>query len=281
MGKSTKWSPDVALERLRQVCFGFPAVSEKPSHGAPTFFVRGKTFAVFALDHHGDGRVGAWIKTDHERQRALVAELPARYFVPPYVGVKGWVGVLLDPTVDWDEVTILIEEAWSSVAPRSAMSEPVLPPPPSKPLGATDPAVVEVALARLEAISVALPGTEVEREGRHATFRVKKKPFVYFLDNHHGDGIVGASVRCPVDEAAALVRRHPDAYFIPAYMGPKGWLGLRLDRPRVDWRDVESRVVARHAAAAPAKVAAPRAARVTAGGTPAGRARTPRPRPPR
>ncbi|MCC6621149.1 MAG: MmcQ/YjbR family DNA-binding protein [Deltaproteobacteria bacterium] len=128
---------------------------------------------------------------------------------------------------------------------------------------------------------LALDGAEQEPEGRHATFRVRGRPFAYFLDNHHGDGVIGVSVRCPVEEGTALAARLPDRYFNPAYMGPRGWLGVRLEAGRVDWADVEARVVRSHGAAVPAKKAAAPTARVKGGGTSAGSRspRTPRPRP--
>jgi hypothetical protein len=231
-------------------------VEEKLSHGSPSFFVRGKMFASFADDHHGDERLAAWCKATPERQRELVADNPARYFVPPYVGVKGWVGVHIDPAaVDWEELALILEEGWTAVAPKSARSAPVLPPPAAKPLARTDPEVSARAFARIEALVATLEGAECERSGHHATWRVKKKPFAYFLDNHHGDGVIAVSVRAPDGENDALVARSPAVYFIPPYIGVRGWVGIRLNRPnsgpKVDWGDVETRLHASHARVAP------------------------------
>ena len=256
---SARSPADTALERLRAVCFGLPAVEERLSHGTPSFFVRGKMFASFADDHHGAGFTAAWCKADVERQQALVAEAPERYFVPPYVGKSGWVGVHLDAATDWEALTFIIEEAWSAVAPKSARFEPVMPPPPAAPLAKTDPAVAKAALERLLALTAELPGCEVEREKWHATFRVKKKPFLYFLDNHHGDGKVAACVKVAAGQNSRLVEGRPDVYFMPAYIGPRGWVGILLDRKRVDWKDVAARVQASHAATAPKPRSAGRA----------------------
>lgn len=254
MPKSPIMSADAALERLRALCFALPAVEEKLSHGAPSYFVRGKQFASFADDHHGDGRTAAWCKADPERQRALVADAPERYFVPPYVGVRGWVGVTLGDGTDWEELALILEQGWSSVAPRSARKAPVLPPPRRPKLNRTDPELARAAFARIEAICAALPGSECERDKWNATFRVAGKPYLYFQDNHHGDGVIGAWVRGDIGESAALVQAHPERYFIPAYLGPRGWLGLRLDvkgMKKSEWDDITTRIGASHAAVAP------------------------------
>lgn len=245
---------DRSLQRLREICFALPGVEEKRSHGAPSFFVRRKMFASFADDHHGDERIAAWCKATFERQAELVDQDPARYFVPPYVGVKGWVGVDIHPDrADWAELAIIIEEGWDAVAPKSARRDPILPPPPAEPLARTDPELAAQAFARLEAIAAALPGAECQRSGHHATFRVRKKPFAYFLDNHHGDGAVAVSVRAPDGENEALVAAAPDAFFIPPYTGKRGWVAMRLDRPEVDWDEVADRVARSHARVAPSR----------------------------
>src|ERR1700722_11747400 len=98
---------DAAYARVRAICLGFPAAEEKLSHGAPSFHVRGKMFLTFVDDHHGDGRLAVWCKATPEEQRRLVAGNPARFFVPPYVGVKGWVGVNVDAAnADWIDLAI-------------------------------------------------------------------------------------------------------------------------------------------------------------------------------
>lgn len=249
---------DLALERLRTACFALPAVEEKTSHGSPSFFVRGKMFASFADDHHGSGHTAAWCKTSPEHQAELVAEAPSRYFVPPYVGVKGWTGVHLDAKTDWDALAVILESGWDSVAPKSARDAPVLPPPRMPALAKTDPGVSKAALERLLAICAELEGSEVERDKWYATFRVKKKPYLYFNDNHHGDGIIGVSVKVDPGENAALIAANPKAYYMPAYIGPKGWLGIRLDQKKVDWKDVTTKLLASYAAVAPKPKAARR-----------------------
>jgi hypothetical protein len=255
MGKTPASPADRAYERVREICLGFPAADEKLSHGAPAFHVRGKMFLTFVDDHHGDGRLAVWCKSSPEEQRRLVAEQPRRYFVPPYVGVKGWVGVCVDAEgADWIALTMLVEEAWRSVAPtrvlRGEGAEPAKRPPPS-PRVTTDAKVARAARERLTAICLALPETVSERESRHATYRVRKKVFAYFLDNHHGDGAIAACVKGDKRENAALVRADPRRFFSPAYIGARGWLGVRLDRERVDWRDIAARVQSSYRGVAP------------------------------
>jgi hypothetical protein len=109
---------DVVLVRIREICLALPATSERLSHGAPTFFVRGKrAFAMVLSNHHGDGRFAIWCAAPDGMQRLLVESEPERFFVPPYVGHRGWLGVRLDRRLDWDELAGIVEDAYGEVAP--------------------------------------------------------------------------------------------------------------------------------------------------------------------
>ena len=106
------------LERLRELCLGLPETSERLSHGAPTFFVRGKhVFLMVLTDHHGDERFAIWCPAPEGMQGMLVEAEPERFFVPPYVGHRGWLGVRLDRGLDWNELAGIIEDAYAEVAP--------------------------------------------------------------------------------------------------------------------------------------------------------------------
>ncbi len=106
-----------ALERVRRIVLAFPEATERPSHGMPTFFVNDKkTFAMFADRHHGDARTALWFAASPGAQEALVAT--NRYFRPPYVGYRGWVGVALNARTDWNELGHLLRDAYVHVAPR-------------------------------------------------------------------------------------------------------------------------------------------------------------------
>lgn len=111
------------LERLRKIIAALPETSERISHGAPTFWGGKRTFASFALNHHGDGRVAVWCKLPPGAQEALVEADPEVFFVPPYVGPSGWVGIRLDGPVDWGVVAGLLEEGYRTVASKRALAE--------------------------------------------------------------------------------------------------------------------------------------------------------------
>ncbi len=258
MAKKPPSPSDAALERVRQVCFGFPGAEEKLSHGAPSFHVRGKMYVNFVDDHHGDGRLAIWCKASPEEQRRLVAMDPERFFVPPYVGVKGWVGAVLNhPKTDWIELAILVEAGWAAIVPKSAAKLPVRPPPKTPPRPQTDPDVARAALEKVVKICAALPESECERESRHATFRVRKKVYAYFLDNHHGDAIIGVCFKTAKKGGnVALVRKDAARFFLPAYIGARGYVGMRVDGARVDWNEVASRVAESWKTVAPKKLAA-------------------------
>lgn len=112
------------LERLRQICLALPEVTERLSHGEPTWFIRGKkTFVMFA-DHHHDDRLAFWCAAPEGVQEMLVGNEPDRFFRPPYVGGRGWIGVYLDvPTVDWELIEDLVEDAYRVVAPRKLVAQ--------------------------------------------------------------------------------------------------------------------------------------------------------------
>ena len=104
------------LSRLRALCLALPEATEKISHGEPTWFVR-KVFVMFAGRHHDD-RVAFWCAAPPGVQEALVGSDPQRFFRPPYVGGRGWLGVYLDvPGVDWVEVAEIVADAYRTVAP--------------------------------------------------------------------------------------------------------------------------------------------------------------------
>jgi hypothetical protein len=93
-------------------------------------------------------------------------------------------------------------------------------------------------LVRLTKICLALPEATRELKGDHAGFKVGKKTFVYFLNNHHGDGIVAVSFKMARGDNAKLAALEPGRFYLPAYIGPQGWLALRLDVGKVDWEEV-------------------------------------------
>src|SRR5262245_30637362 len=83
------------LQRIRRICAALPDTSERPSHGEPTFFVHNKVFVMFANNHHNDGHLAVWVPAPHGIQEVLIEDSPKKFFKPPYVGVRGWIGIEL------------------------------------------------------------------------------------------------------------------------------------------------------------------------------------------
>ena len=117
--------PRAATEVIRQICTALPEVEERPSHGAPTFFVRGKKsfLTVWSDGHHGDRFAHFWCAAPPGAQEELVGSDPERYFRPPYVGHRGWVGVRIDREPDWNEVAEVVRDAYRQVAPKRLVAQ--------------------------------------------------------------------------------------------------------------------------------------------------------------
>ncbi|WP_308259166.1 MmcQ/YjbR family DNA-binding protein [Pseudonocardia sp. H11422] len=109
------------LPRLRALCLALPEVEERISHGEPTWFAR-RTFVAYA-DHHHDDRVAFWCAVPPGAQTELVTAHPDRFFRPPYVGGRGWLGVWLDVPVDWDEIDELVTDAYREIAPKKLIAQ--------------------------------------------------------------------------------------------------------------------------------------------------------------
>jgi hypothetical protein len=105
------------LERVRFMCQALPEASERLSHGEPTFFVGGKVFVMFADNHHSDERVAVRLPVPPGAQEPLLEARPGTLCRPPYVGGRGWVGIVLD-AVDDAELRLSIETAWERIAPK-------------------------------------------------------------------------------------------------------------------------------------------------------------------
>lgn len=118
--------PPKPLTRLRRLCLALPQAHEVEAWGTPTFRVRNKLFAMYASadDHHGAGRPAVWCKAGPGNQEFMVQTAPKRFFVPPYVGPSGWIGVYLDKVADWTELAELLEDSYRLTAPKRLLSAP-------------------------------------------------------------------------------------------------------------------------------------------------------------
>ena len=112
--------PARPLTRLRKICLSLPEAHEVEAWGEPTFRVRNKLFAMFASagTHHGHGRPAVWCKAGPGNQEIMVRGAPERFFVPPYVGPSGWIGIWLDGSVEWGELSGLLRDSYDLVAPK-------------------------------------------------------------------------------------------------------------------------------------------------------------------
>ena len=110
-------------------------------------------------------------------------------------------------------------------------------------------------LARLSRICQALPESIRELKGSHAAFLVRRRVFAYFLNDHHEDGIVAVACKVLPGDNTALVAAQPTRFYLPAYIGPRGWVGLRLDTKTVDWDEVAELVTGSYQMTAPRTLA--------------------------
>lgn len=110
------------MRRVRRICGSLPDTVERVSHGEPTFFSSKKVCVMFANNHHHDGRIAVWVAALPGEQAELVHLSPEKYFVPPYVGKSGWIGIELDAVSD-EELAIHIRNAWALVVPKKSKKQ--------------------------------------------------------------------------------------------------------------------------------------------------------------
>jgi predicted DNA-binding protein (MmcQ/YjbR family) len=229
-------------EAVRAACLWLPEAEEFLSHGSPNFRVRGKTFATYAVNHHGDGRVALWLNALPGAQETHVRAEPAHFFVPPYVGPRGWLGVSLDQGLAWKRVAALVREAYEKAAPPELRGRIGKTPPlqgPDKPLSASqiDPMQAPRALAVLKPfrrICLELPESREERKFGHPVWQAGKRTFA--LARHDGERLT-LCFWVGVDQQGLLIA--DPRYRIPPYMGHNGWIALDVSEAG-DWMEIEA-----------------------------------------
>ena len=215
-------------QSVRDLCLWLPEAEEFLSHGTPNFRVRGKTFATFTVNHHGDRRVALWLPAPGGAQDHYTRLDPENFFIPPYVGPRGWLGVRLDGTLAWKRVAALVRGAYEHVAPASLQSRigttPTLKAPRKPSARELDPfraPRAKAVLERLRKICLKLPGSrEIEQYG-HPVWQAGTRSFA--LARFDGPRLllcfwVGA-------ERQGLLTHDP-RYTIAPYMGHRGWIAL-------------------------------------------------------
>ena len=222
--------PDIH-EVVRKICLCFPEAEEVNSHGSPDFRVRGKSFATFTVNHHGDGRLGLILNASRETQAMLVASAPKLFYVPPYVGPKGWVGVDLAQGMRWERVSELVRDAYIRVAPKSlgdqATSLKKITPPDTVDIKKIDPFFApknQALLKKLRKICMALPEVTEDTSFGSPVFKAGKKSFCQFATWR---GEAAAFFWVGPDRQNSLIM--DKRFDIPPYMGHNGWIRLRLE----------------------------------------------------
>jgi len=222
--------PDI-YEVVSRICCHFPEVTEDGMHRHRDYKVAGRSFATFTVNHHGDERLALLLNASPETQQMYVDSAPKVFFVPPYVGPRGWYGIDLASGIRWPRVAELARDAYARVAPKSLAGTAVplanVPAPDTVDVRAVDPFFApenQALLARLRDICLALPETAEAASFGSPAFKAGKKTFCEF---GCGAGFPAALFRVGPDRQVALTG---DTRFdLPPYMGPKGWIRLRLD----------------------------------------------------
>jgi hypothetical protein len=251
-------------EAVREVCLSFPEAEEVVSHGFPDFRVRGKTFASYVVNHHGDGRVALWLNAPSGSQDHYSKSEPKHFFVPPYVGPRGWLGVHLNKGLSWQRVAALVRQAYEKVAPR-ALAESIGETVQIKPPVALSPEEIDPLKSRRAQTVLTgvrkrcLPWPEVceDQQFGSPVWRAGKKTFLW-LHTQRSAGAAKATGRSVAKSAGrgADRRTRPrlQLYFwvgvsaqgfmtaaarfqIPPYIGHQGWIALDVTE-HCDWKEV-------------------------------------------
>jgi predicted DNA-binding protein (MmcQ/YjbR family) len=228
---------------VREVCLWLPEAEEFLSHGSPNFRVRGgKTFAMYAVNHHGDGRVALWLNALPGSQELHVRAEPKHFFVPPYVGPRGWLGVVLDRGIAWKRVAALVREAYEKVAPANLQARigktPALTAPDkaltSSQINPLKSPRASKVLKPFRKLCLRLPESHEASQFGHPVWQAGKKSFA--LARYDGERLT-LCFWVGVDQQGLLTA--DPRYRIPAYMGHNGWIALDVSSD-CDWKEIEA-----------------------------------------
>jgi predicted DNA-binding protein (MmcQ/YjbR family) len=222
-------------EAVRAVCLWLPETDEVSSHGSPNFRVRGKTFATFVVNHHGDGRVALWLNVPRGAQDWYVSAASRQFFVPPYVGSRGWLGVHLDKGLSWKRIALLVREAYEKVAPavlKSSLGETPRIRAPARRLARADIDPLQSPrgkslLRLLRTICASLPETREVTQFGSPVWQAGTKSFLWARCD---DRRLTLWFWVGVDRQALLTA--DQRFKIPPYMGHNGWISLDVTEAR-------------------------------------------------
>ena len=218
-----------------------PEAEEFISHGAPNFRVRGKTFATYVVNHHGDGRVALWLNAQPGGQELHVEAEPEHFFVPPYVGPRGWLGVILDRGIAWSRITALVREAYEKVAAAELRARIGKTPKIKAPAKSLSPSQVDpfksaralTVLSKLRKICFSYPASSEGSQFGHPVWLAGKKTFA--IARYAGSRLT-LCFWVGVDQQG--LRTSDPRYAIPPYIGHNGWIALDVTQV-CDWAEVE------------------------------------------
>ena len=226
---------------VAQLCEALPEVEPATSHGSPIWKGRGKHFATFSMNHHGNGRVAILLKLPEGEQQRLVEMDPEVYFVPAYYGPSGWVGVELNGGADWARVCSLTLAAWQSAVPKSLAATvdtaPKIPEPRKMKPEEIDPFQGKRGAKLLEGLrerALLFPETTEDRQFGAPCFRTGKKNFCTL---HVHRGRFGLQTWVGTERQAML--RFDERHRIPSYIGRNGWIELDLEQGE-NWKEIEA-----------------------------------------
>jgi hypothetical protein len=214
---------------VREVCLWLPEAEEFISHGSPNFRVRGKTFATYVVNHHGDQRAALWLPAPAGAQDHHVRADPESFYVPPYVGVRGWIGVRIDRGLAWRRVTALVREAYEHVAPaalRKCIGAAPLIKGRTRKLAASDihpfkSRRARTVLGRLRKICLAFPETSEGAQFGHPVFKAGERTFAIV---RHDAGRLTACFWVGASRQSLLTA--DERFGIPPYFGHNGWVAV-------------------------------------------------------
>ena len=229
-------------QAVREVCLSFPEAEEIISRGSPDFRVRGKTFATYVVNHHGDGRIALWLNAPTGAQALYTTEEPKHFFVPPYVGPAGWLGVQLDKGISWKRVAKLVREAYEKLAPPALAGKigktiEIKPPTQTVPATQFDPLQSKRALEvlkELRKICLALPESSEIKQFGFPVWRAGKKTFA---QAYSYNGPLTLAFWVGVERQGLYIAEK--RFSIPPYMGHNGWIALDVTKS-ANWKEIKS-----------------------------------------
>ena len=219
-------------DAVREVCLALPGAEEVMSHGSPDFRVEGKTYATYVINHHGDRRIALWLRSPAGAQALYTEGDPDHYFVPPYVGPKGWLGVHLNQGLDWAQIADLVREAYVEVAPKTLTAQlgPLVEIEP--PQNTVDPELFDpfglphrqAAIKTVADYCLSLPEVTPDEQFGSPCWRAGKKNFCTL---HMRKRRMQLSVWVGRDAQPTLT--FDKRYAIPQFTGHNGWIELDIE----------------------------------------------------